>query len=97
MKEFPNDPYFLELKGQIYAENGKVEEAIFAYQESLNQFKKPPPLIMLALANVLLEKKNSKKARMLLYAEICRSQKRAPKCRLVKATYKGTRICATKI
>ncbi len=62
LKEFPNDPYFLELKGQIYAENGKVEEAIFAYQESLNQFKKPPPLIMLALANVLLEKKNSKKA-----------------------------------
>ena len=60
LKDYPNDPYFLELKGQIYAENGKIENAIFAYKKSLEQTVEPAPLIMLALANMLLEKKNSK-------------------------------------
>ena len=57
LKDYPNDPYFLELKGQIYAENGKVENAILAYKKSLEQIQEPAPLIMLALANMLLEKK----------------------------------------
>ena len=26
LKDYPDDPYFLELKGQIYAENGKIEK-----------------------------------------------------------------------
>ena len=30
LNDYPNDPFFLELKGQIYAENGKVEKAIFS-------------------------------------------------------------------
>ena len=59
LEDFPNDPYFLELKGQIFAENGKVEDAISAYKKSLNQIKKPAPLIMLALANMLLERKSN--------------------------------------
>ena len=59
LNEYPNDPYFLELKGQIYAENGKIENAILAYKKSLDLIQEPAPLIMLALANMLLEKKNS--------------------------------------
>ena len=59
LNEYPNDPYFLELKGQIYAENGKIENAILAYKKSLELIQEPAPLIMLALANMLLEKKNS--------------------------------------
>ena len=62
LKDYPNDPYFLELKGQIYAENGKVEKAIIAYKQSIDQIKEPAPLIMLALANMLLERKNSPKS-----------------------------------
>ena len=62
LKDYPNDPYFLELKGQMYAENGKVEEAILAYRQSINQIKEPAPLIMIALANMLLERKNSPKS-----------------------------------
>ena len=50
---------FLELKGQIYAENGKIENAIKFYKHSLELIQKPAPLIMLALANMLLERKNS--------------------------------------
>ena len=50
--EYPNDPSFLKLKGQIYAENGKIENAILAYKKSLKNIKDPAPLIMLALANM---------------------------------------------
>ena len=59
LNDYPNDPYFLELLGQIYAENGKIENAIIAYRKSLEKIKSPAPLIMLALANMLLEKKNN--------------------------------------
>ena len=59
LEDYPKDPYFLELKGQIYAENGKIEEAIKAYEQSLNEIKRPAPLIMLALSNMLLERKNN--------------------------------------
>ena len=62
LNDYPNDPFFLELKGQIHAENGKVEKAITAYRKSLDQIKSPAPLIMLALANMLLERKNSIKS-----------------------------------
>ena len=70
LEDFPNDPYFLELKGQIYAENGKVDKAIYSYQEALSKIKEPAPLIMLSLANMLLEKKDNlnsyQKAKLLL-------------------------------
>tara|TARA_Y100001970_G_scaffold225139_1_gene277905 strand:- start:341 stop:1693 length:1353 start_codon:yes stop_codon:yes gene_type:complete len=59
LKDYPSDPYFLELKGQIYAENGKIENAINAYKKSLSVIEKPAPLIMIALANMLLERRNS--------------------------------------
>ena len=57
LNDYPNDPFFLELKGQIYAENGKVEKAITAYRKSLDQIKSPAPLIMLALAKHAFRKK----------------------------------------
>ena len=69
IKDYPNDPYFFELKGQIYAENGQIDLAIKAYRNSLIHAPESP-LIMLALANVLLEKKygtkNAKEAKILL-------------------------------
>jgi len=34
--KFPNDPYYHELKGQIYFENGKVELALPSYQKSVD-------------------------------------------------------------
>ena len=50
LNDYPNDPFFLELKGQIYAENRKIENAILAYKKSLDQIQSPAPLIMLALS-----------------------------------------------
>ena len=34
IKKLPNDPYFHELKGQIYYENGKVDRALSSYQKA---------------------------------------------------------------
>ncbi len=69
IKDYPKDPYFYELKGQIYSENGQIDLAIKAYKNSL-KFSPESPLIMLALANVLLEKqyavKTIKEAKTLL-------------------------------
>ena len=60
LKDYPNDPFFIELKAQILSENGKVKEAIKYYKKSL---KKMPnsPLIMLPLCSLLLEDKKNLK------------------------------------
>ena len=47
IKDYPKDPYFYELKGQIFSENGQIDQAIQAYKESLN-YAPSSPLIMLA-------------------------------------------------
>lgn len=69
IKDYPNDPYFFELKGQVLAENGLVDEAIKAYKQSLKILPNAP-LIVLPLANLLLEKntgiENTKKIKKML-------------------------------
>ena len=32
--QYPNDPYFIELKAQIYYENGNIQQAIEGYQQA---------------------------------------------------------------
>ena len=60
LRDYPKDPYFMELKAQIYSENGHKEKAIKMYKESL-QIIPDSPLIMLSLSGLLLEgEKNSK-------------------------------------
>ena len=63
--EFPDDPYFLELKGQIYSENGYIKEAIKAYQKCLKIIPQSP-LIMLALSGLYLESSDINKKRAAL-------------------------------
>ena len=57
------------MKGQILAENGLVDEAIKAYKQSLKILPNAP-LIVLPLANLLLEKdtgiENTKKIKKML-------------------------------
>ena len=61
LRDYPKDPYFMELKAQIYSENGYKEKAIKMYKESL-QIIPDSPLIMLSLSGLLLEgEKNIKK------------------------------------
>jgi predicted Zn-dependent protease len=60
LRDYPKDPYFMELKAQIYSENGHKEKAIKMYKESL-QIIPNSPLIMLSLSGLLLEGKKNKK------------------------------------
>ena len=60
LKDYPNDPFFLELKAQILSENGKTKEAIRYYKESLKIIPNSP-LIMLPLCSLLLENSKSLK------------------------------------
>lgn len=52
--EAPADPYFHELKGQILFENGKLKEALPAYQKAVD-LRPKQPLLRVGLAHVQLE------------------------------------------
>lgn len=54
LKDIPNDPHFLELKGQIYFETGKVKDAVVCYRASVKQRPHAPTLNIL-LAHSLIE------------------------------------------
>ncbi len=60
LKDYPNDPYFLELKGQILSENGFIQDAIKNYKKSLKIIPNSP-LILLSLSGLLLENNNNLK------------------------------------
>jgi predicted Zn-dependent protease len=54
LKELPNDPYFLELKGQIFFETGRVKDAVMCYRASVKQ-RPAAPILNLILAHALIE------------------------------------------
>lgn len=54
LTEYPNDPYFHELKGQMLFENGRVEEAIAPYRTAV-ELKPDAPLLRIGLAQALIE------------------------------------------
>lgn len=54
IKDYPRDPYFEELKGQVLFENGRTAEAIAPYREAL-RLKVDAPLLRYGLARALLE------------------------------------------
>jgi len=52
IKEYPENPWFYELKGQILYESGKIKESIMPYQKALS-ISPNEPLLMVALATAL--------------------------------------------
>ena len=52
--DYPKDPYFYELKGQILFENGRVQEAVQPYRDALH-YRSDSALIRYGLARALLE------------------------------------------
>ena len=52
--DYPQDPYFHELKGQILFENGRVQEAVQPYRDALH-YRPDSALIRYGLARALLE------------------------------------------
>jgi len=57
LKDYPKDPYFYELKGQVLFETGDIEEAIPALQKA-SSLRPHSPLIKIMLAHALIECKS---------------------------------------
>ncbi|MGI9500580.1 MAG: tetratricopeptide repeat protein [Geminicoccaceae bacterium] len=53
IEDYPDDPYFHELKGQMLFENGRIEPAVAPYREAVRL--KPAPLLRIGLARALIE------------------------------------------
>jgi predicted Zn-dependent protease len=59
IKEFPRDPYFRELKGQMLFENGRIAEAVQPYEEAV-RLAPPAALLRISLAQVYIESNDPK-------------------------------------
>lgn len=57
--DFPNDPYYAELKGQMLFENGRVSEAVEPYRRS-SKLDPSSMLLRTELAQVEIESENPK-------------------------------------
>jgi predicted Zn-dependent protease len=76
LKTAPDDPYFLELKGQILLESGKVQEAIPVLRRAV-KFAPDQPLIATLLGHALIaseDKANFAEAKPLLKQAIARDR-----------------------
>jgi predicted Zn-dependent protease len=54
IRDYPRDPYFRELKGQMLFENGRVRDAIPPYEEAV-RLAPSAPLLRIALAQSYIE------------------------------------------
>jgi predicted Zn-dependent protease len=54
IRDYPNDPYFRELKGQMLFENGRIAEAVAPYEEAV-RLKPDNALLRIESAQVQLE------------------------------------------
>lgn len=62
IKEFPDDGFFHEMKGQMLFENGRIKEAISSYNKA-HTLLPDEPLISLSLAQAILAEPNSPKSK----------------------------------
>ncbi len=53
LKEYPDDPYFHELRGQILFENGRVDQAVVSYRRAVQLSR--APIIKIDFARALIE------------------------------------------
>ena len=54
IRDFPNNPYYRELKGQMLFENGRTREAIRPYEDAV-RLAPSAPLLRIALSQVYME------------------------------------------
>jgi predicted Zn-dependent protease len=59
IRDFPNDPYFRELKGQMLFENGRISEAVQPYEDAV-RLAPGAPLLRISLAQVYIESNDPK-------------------------------------
>ena len=61
INQYPDNPWFYELKGQVLYESGKIKESIMPYRKSLS-ISPDEPLLMVALATALNASENKNDA-----------------------------------
>ena len=54
IRDFPNDPYYRELKGQMLFEGGRVRESVRPYEDAV-RLAPAAPLLRIALSQVYIE------------------------------------------
>jgi predicted Zn-dependent protease len=59
IRDYPNDPYYRELKGQMLFENGRIAEAVQPYEEAV-RLAPTAPLLRISLAQVYIESNDPK-------------------------------------
>ncbi len=59
IRDYPNDPYFRELKGQMLFENGRITDAVQPYEEAV-RLAPAAPLLRISLAQVYIESNDPK-------------------------------------
>lgn len=59
IRDYPKDPYFRELKGQMLFENGRISDAVEPYEEAVH-LAPAAPLLRISLAQVYIELNDSK-------------------------------------
>jgi predicted Zn-dependent protease len=57
--DFPKDPYFRELKGQMLFENGRIADAVHPYEEAV-RLAPEAPLLRISLAQTYIEANDPK-------------------------------------
>ncbi len=62
LKEYPNDPYFNEVRGQMLYENGRPAEAVVSYRRAV-QLLPSSGLLKIDLARALLDTNNAENDR----------------------------------
>ncbi len=62
IRDYPNDPYFWELKGQILVESGRVVEGMTAYEEAV-RLRPDSTLLRVGLAQAQVESQDLESAR----------------------------------
>lgn len=62
LKEYPNDPYFNEVRGQMLYENGRAAEAVISYRRAV-QLLPSSGLLKIDLARALLDTNNAENDR----------------------------------
>ena len=62
IRDYPNDPYFWELKGQILVESGRVVEGMTAYEEAV-RLRPDSTLLRVGLAQAQVESQDLEAAR----------------------------------
>jgi len=59
IRDFPQDPYYRELKGQMLFENGRIAEAVQPYEDAVRLAPRAP-LLRISLAQVYIESNDPK-------------------------------------